>query len=160
MIKVHELVALLAIFIFTAVEASDFKPAVTVLKMHVHIEVDARGMETIDETLVTRIERKDAVDVHAIRRIDFSPTMHHVEILEAYTIDPKGLRHTVPSSAIRTQENAINTTASQFSDYRYKVVVFPKADVGSVLHLRHRIKTPKAAGSNVLPEDTQSKADF
>jgi transglutaminase-like putative cysteine protease len=122
-------------------KASDFMPAVTVLKMHIHIEVDARGMETIDETLVTRIERKDAVDAHANRRIDFSPTMHHVEILEAYTIDPKGLRHTVPSSAIRTQENAINTTASQFSDYRYKVVVFPKADVGSVLHLRHRIKT-------------------
>jgi hypothetical protein len=120
--------------------ASEFKHAVTVLKMHIHIEVDARGMETIDETLVTRIERQSAVSANANRRIDYSPTMHQVEIIEAYTIDPKGQRHTVPKSSIRTQENAVNTTASQFSDYRYKVVVFPNADVGSVLHLRHRIK--------------------
>ena len=135
------LVGLLVALGVTAAFASDFTPAATVLKMHVHIEVDARGLETIDETLVTRIERKDAVSSYANRRIEYSPKMHHVEILDAYTIDTKGRRHPVLPSAIQIQENPANATASQFSDYRYKVVVFPKADVGSVLYLRHRIRT-------------------
>ncbi len=79
------LVSLLVALGVTAAFASDFTPAATVLKMHVHIEVDARGLETIDETLVTRIERKDAVSSYANRRIEYSPKMHRVEILEAYS---------------------------------------------------------------------------
>ncbi len=133
------LLALLPVSV-TAV-ASDFRPAVTILKMHTHIEVDALGRETIDELTVVRLERKDAINAYANQRLTYSPTMHRIKVLEAYTIDAQGQRHPVPPGSIRTQENAINTTTSQFSDYRYKVVVFPKADVGSVLHLRYRTTT-------------------
>jgi len=75
----------LAVFFPLTVTAADFRPAVTVLKMHVHVEVNREGLETIDETLVMRIERKDAVNVNANHRIEFSPKMHRVEIVEAFT---------------------------------------------------------------------------
>ena len=123
------------------VMAAEFKHAVTVLKMHVHVEVNREGLETVDETLVMRIERKDAVNVNANRRIEFSPKMHRVEIVEAFTLDSEGRRHDVPQDSIRIQENAVNASSPQFSDYQYKIVVFPKADVGSILHLRHRKTT-------------------
>ncbi len=135
-----------ALFIFlllfsAGLTAAEYRPEATVLKMHVYVEVDSKGLETVDETLVVRIERKDAINANANRRIEFSPKMHRVEIVEAYTLDSEGHRHDVQQDSIRTQENAVNASSPQFSDYQYKIVVFPKADVGSVLYLRHRKTT-------------------
>lgn len=132
-------VILLALALLPAgLMASEFKPAATVLKMHTHVDIDIHGREVIDEHMVIRIERKDAVDTHANRRLDFSPRMHRIEILEAFTVDSEGRMHNVPRNTILTQENAIDASAPKFSDFRFKVIVFPKVEVGSVLHLRHR----------------------
>ena len=134
----------------SSAHASDFKPAATILRLHVQLDVDSRGRETIDETMALRVDRKDAISSFANRRIPFSPKLHKVEIIEAYTIDGEGRRYVVPHDSIKTQENAINTTTSQFSDYQYKVLVFPKVDVGSVLHLRHRIITKRQSLPGLL----------
>jgi transglutaminase-like putative cysteine protease len=122
----------------TSAYASGYQQPATILRYYVTVEIQ-NNQSIIEQTYTARVDREGAINYLGNRRISFSPKMEKVEILEAYSIDPLGIKHLVPDNAIQTQEQSVTATAPNFSDYKYKVVIFPKVGVGSVVHLKHRM---------------------
>ena len=128
----------------SAALANDYRPGFTLIKKHIDVSIDHRGLETVTHELVTRFNTERAVTNDSAESIVFSPSMEKVEVLEAYTIDTAGNTHRVPRSAIREQDSAYSHGAPQFSDYRYKLVIFPNVAVGASTLIRYRTTRIKA----------------
>jgi transglutaminase-like putative cysteine protease len=83
-----------------------------------------------------RIESELGVSEFGERILGFNSSLESMEILEAYTISPKGERIKVEPQAIRTVEEEITGGAPMFSDMKNKVIVYPNIEVGSMLYLK------------------------
>jgi len=85
-----------------------------------------------------RIESELGVSEYGERILSFNSTLESMEIIDAYTISPKGERFRVEPQAIRTVEEEISGGAPMFSDMKNKVIVYPNIEVGSTLYLKAR----------------------
>ena len=80
---------------------------------------------------VLRIETPQGISDEGAQRISYRSSIDEVESIEASTIKPDGTEIKVPESAIRTQDEDSDGGATEFSDTKYKVIVFPAVEVGS-----------------------------
>ena len=81
-------------------------------------------------SLCFAIETPQGISDDGAQRISYRSGIDEVESIEASTVKPDGTEIKVPESAIRTQDEDSDGGATEFSDTKYKVIVFPAVEVG------------------------------
>jgi transglutaminase-like putative cysteine protease len=114
-----------------AVAERPYTPDVALEKLvDIHdVRADGSDRETMEGVL--RVESAQGISGAGAQRIDYRSSIDDVESIEASTIKPDGTEIKVPESAIRTQDEDSDGGATEFSDTKYKVIVFPAVEVGS-----------------------------
>ena len=107
-----------------------YTPEVTVERSIITHDVRADGSDRETTELVFRIETPQGVSDEGAQRISYRSSIDEVESIEASTIKADGTEIKVPESAIRTQDEDSEGGATEFSDTKYKVIVFPAVEVG------------------------------
>src|SRR5208283_37515 len=92
-----------------------------------------------DQEVVLRVETAQGISDAGAQRLSYRSGVDEVESIEAATIKPDGTEIKVPESAIRTQDEDSDGGSTEFSDTKYKVIVFPAVEVGSRVHYRVQI---------------------
>ncbi len=128
---------MLALAPFTPTTAQEsYRPPYSKQKSVDTIIIHADGTHDHIMESAERIESELGVSEFGERILGFNSSLESIEILEAYTISPKGERIKVESQAIRTVEEEITGGAPMFSDMKNKVIVYPNIEVGSMLYLK------------------------
>ena len=110
----------------------------TVERQLVSLEVRRSGhyTETVERTV--RIDSAAGIAAHAETWLSFSEDRSKLEVLEAWVESPSGERRAVPSNRILLREGAQDDRVDLLGRVRSRVVVFPRVEVGSRLHLHWR----------------------
>lgn len=114
-----------------------YKPRMTFVKEVHNFHVSADGTNTEMVETAVRIETADAVRRIGERKIYYSGAHETVDILEAYTLQPDGSKVPLDPDQIRTQD-AGNGSGGIYSDEKVKLLIYPKVQVGSVLHYKYK----------------------
>jgi transglutaminase-like putative cysteine protease len=124
-----------ATFMASSAHASDYAYE----KFHQHVEISNDG--TFRQTNEIQISLRTAAGAKGAAQIPlaFSESLQTLEILEAYTLRPDGVRVDVKPDAIFTQASPLAVSAPMFSDIMYRIVVFPEPALGGKLVLKTRI---------------------
>ncbi|MBU3579755.1 DUF3857 and transglutaminase domain-containing protein [Polynucleobacter sp. 73C-SIWE] len=96
----------------------------------------------IDE-LTTLVKSQLVVDMESQADLPYNSTLSKLEVLEAYTITPKGEKIPVAANAIRTVEDDNSSGAAMFSDQKHKIIIFPKVTPGSKTYYKTKLTTYK-----------------
>jgi transglutaminase-like putative cysteine protease len=105
------------------------------------IQADGTVVE-IDE-LTTLVKSQLVVDSESQADLPYNSTLSKLEVLEAYTITPKGEKIPVAANAIRTVEDDNSSGAAMFSDQKHKIIIFPKVTPGSRTYYKTKLTTYK-----------------
>ena len=96
----------------------------------------------IDE-LTTLVKSQLMVEAESQADLPYNSTFSNLEVLEAYTITPKGEKIAVAANAIRTVEDDNSSGAAMFSDQKHKIIIFPKVTPGSKTYYKTKLTTYK-----------------
>ena len=105
------------------------------------IQADGTVIE-IDE-LTTLVKSQLVVDSESQADLPYNSTLSKLEVLEAYTITPKGEKIPVAANAIRTVEDDNSSGAAMFSDQKHQIIIFPKVTPGSKTYYKTKLTTYK-----------------
>jgi len=105
------------------------------------IQADGTVIE-IDE-LTTLVRSQLVVDTESQADLPYNSTLSRLEVLEAYTITPRGEKIPVAANAIRTVEDDNSSGAAMFSDQKHKIIIFPKVTPGSKTYYKTKLTTYK-----------------
>jgi len=105
------------------------------------IQADGTVVE-IDE-LTTFVKSQLVIDSESQADLPYNSTLSKLEVLEAYTITPKGEKIPVAANAIRTVEDDNSSGAAMFSDQKHKIIIFPKVTPGSKTYYKTKLTTYK-----------------
>ena len=105
------------------------------------IQADGTVVE-IDE-LTTLVKSQLVVDAESQADLPYNSTLSKLEVLEAYTVTPKGEKIPVAANAIRTVEDDNSSGAAMFSDQKHKIIIFPKVTPGSKTYYKTKLTTYK-----------------
>lgn len=94
----------------------------------------------VDE-ITTLIKSQIAVESESQADLPYNSTLSTLEILEAYTITPKGEKIPVAANAIRTVEDDNSAGAAMFSDQKHKIIIFPKVSPGAKTYYKAKLTT-------------------
>jgi len=94
--------------------------------------------------LTTLVKSQLVVDSESQADLPYNSTLSKLEVLEAYTITPKGERIPVAANAIRTVEDDNSSGAAMFSDQKHKIIIFPKVTPGSKTYYKTKLTTYKS----------------
>ena len=104
---------------------SPYVPDFTYEKYHVTYEVRADGSyESITEVQI-RVNTPQGIRHGGSETVEYISSQEEVLSIEAWTIQPDGTKVLVPESAIQTQDEQADDSASNFSDSKLKVIIFP-----------------------------------
>ncbi len=116
-----------------------YAPDTTVERfVQVH-DVRADGSDTESTEYVFRVETPQGISDVGALRIGFRSDLDDVESIEAWTVRADGTTVTIPADSIRTQDEGTDGGTSEFTNMRYKVLVYPSVEVGSRVGYRARI---------------------
>ena len=150
--------ALAALFAaLPALAQRPYEPPYTIERtvMKYVVAADGSYAQTIDHRL--RINTPQAVEGGGSAEISYGSSQEAMHKVEAWTILPDGTEVPVLPAAIRDRDEDNSGGRAEFSDTRYKVVVFPQAEfrdevvelVGAVgvivLRVEHRLKLDEVA---------------
>jgi len=135
-IKIRLTVTLFMIFSSQANAYDNYKPYMSLEKVITTLTVKADG--TYDEIYdyTARIETEQGANDFGQETISYSSSYETLKILEAYIIQPNGIRVDVSQKAISDKSDAIDGGAASFSDTRHKLIIYPNVQVGSRLHYK------------------------
>ena len=105
--------------------------------------IQANGTVVEVDELTTLVKSQLVVDTESQADLPYNSTLSKLEVLEAYTITPKGEKILVASNAIRTVEDDNSTGAAMFSDQKHKIIIFPKVTPGSKTYYKTKLTTFK-----------------
>lgn len=109
------------------------------------VNADGSYREICESTV--RIETPQAIVSEGARRVAFSGSRETIESIEAWIIQPDGTKIIVPPESIRNQDEDTGGGSSEFSDTKYKVIIYPQVRVGSRLYWKSEsFVTPLFAG--------------
>lgn len=132
----------LSLFLFLIVSSqanakgNNYKPYMSLEKVITTLTVKADG--TYDEITdyTTRIETEQGANDFGQETISYSSSHETLKVLEAYIIQPNGIRINVSEKAISDKSDAIDGGAASFSETRHKLIIYPNVQVGSRLHYK------------------------
>lgn len=105
----------------------------------IYVNADGSSIETAE--LQTLIRSSLVIDRESQAKFPYLNKFQTVEVLEAYTINPKGIRVPVAKNAIRTVDDDNSDSKTLFSDKKYKVIIFPNVSKGSRTYYKVVTKT-------------------
>lgn len=94
----------------------------------------------IDE-MTTLVKSQYVVDAQSQADIPYNSTLSNLEVVEAYTITPRGEKIPVAANAIRTVEDDNSAGAVMFSDQKHKIIIFPKVTPGARTYYKTKLTT-------------------
>ena len=123
-------------------------------KFVINYNIKADASYTEDVTEVYRVNNTQGIREASQQSLGFSESREAMDVIEAYTTTKDGKRIDVTPDKIMVQQNPASANASLFSDYKFKIVVFPQVEVGSVLtlHLKKLELKPPLPGVLSLRE--------
>jgi transglutaminase-like putative cysteine protease len=132
-----------------------YTPEATVERYVSTDEVRADGSDRETTEFVLRVETPQGISDLGAQRISYRSSIDEVESIEASTIKADGTEIKVPESAIRTQDEDSGGGATDFSDSKYKVIVFPAVEVGGRVRYKvtinhHTTPFPNYFGSHTV----------
>lgn len=150
-------IASIGLIIYAAPALSEraYTPGVTVERAVNTHDVRADGSDRETTEFVLRIDTPQGISDAGAQRISYRSSIEDVDSIEASTIKPDGTEIKVPASAIRTQDEDSDGGATEFSDTKYKVIVFPAVEVGGRVRFRatinhHTVPFPKFFDSSYV----------
>jgi hypothetical protein len=114
-----------------------YTPEATVVRFVSTHDVRVDGSDREIRDVVLRIETAPGISDAGAQRIEYRSGTEEVESIEAATIKADGTEIAVPERAIRTQDEDSDGGATEFTDTKYKVIVFPAVEIGS--RLRYKV---------------------
>lgn len=133
-------------------KASEFTPFTVTEKDISDIYVKADGSSVETDELQTLVRSQLVVDKESQADIAYLSQFQTVEVLEAYTITPNGLKVPVSQKAIRTVDDDHSDSKSMFSDMKHRIIVFSNVTPGSRTYFKvvTRTHTPIFPGQFFL----------
>ena len=151
-IKHHVLLAALLAWIasplaFGTETIETAQPSTLVSDIHTFVVTEDGSQTEYDETTL-RANTPAGVGEIAQRYIWFDKSTSTIDITDAYSLGPDGIKHIVAPDQIREVQEPRSAGAPTFEDSRLKAVVFPAVSTGSIVHLRfHKTQSkPVIAG--------------
>jgi transglutaminase-like putative cysteine protease len=120
---------------FSAETIETAQPSTLVSDVHTFIVAEDGSLTEDDETTL-RANTPAGVGEIAQRYIWFDKSTSTIDISDAYSLGPDGIKHIVAPDQIREIQEPRSAGAPTFEDSRLKVVVFPGVSTGSIVHLR------------------------
>jgi hypothetical protein len=96
------------------------------------VNADGTYRQITEDT--TRIETPRGIRSHGTQYMGYPSSRETIETIQAWIIQPDGTKILVPPESIRDQD--ADEGNSSFSDYKYKVIIYPKVQVGSRLYAK------------------------
>lgn len=131
-----------------------YEPSTTVEKHIEHYVVERSGAYRVTLERALRVVKPQGISAAGKVSIYYIESKDEVEAFEAWNVLPDGTRIQVPPEAIRTQdeERDEDEDSSDFSDNKQRTAIYPKVEVGSVLHSKAQTyrHTPEYAGHFML----------
>ena len=123
------------------------QPSTLVSDVHTFVVAEDGSLTEDDETSL-RANTPAGVGDIAQRYIWFDKSTSTIDITDAYSLGPDGIKHIVTPEQIREIQEPRSAGAPTFEDSRLKAVVFPGVGTGSIVHLRfHKTQSkPVIAG--------------
>jgi transglutaminase-like putative cysteine protease len=124
----------------TAQAERAYTPGVVAEQFAIRFVVNADGsyLQTVQE--LQRVEAPQGIAVAGTQQIGYSGSQEEVESIEAWTQRPDGQRIVVPAADIHVRDESNEEGASEFSDRKFRVIVFPQVEVGSRVFYRAQIR--------------------
>ena len=138
----------------TVYAQQSYEPSITVEKHFEHYVVERSGEYRVTLERALRVVKPQGISAAGKVSIYYIDSKDTVESFEAWNVLPDGTRIQVPPEAIRTQdeERDEDEDTADFSDSKQRTAIYPKVEVGSVLHsksLTYR-HTPEYPGQFML----------
>lgn len=86
-----------------------------------------------------RIETPQGIDQYGQARLYFDGKRDRLEILEAYTLRPNGVKVPVSPDRIKRQSANTEDVAPYFTDQMVALIIFPQVEVGSQLYYKAKL---------------------
>jgi hypothetical protein len=127
------------------------QPSTLISDVHTFVVAEDGSLTEDDETTL-RANTPAGVGEIAQRYIWFDKSTSTIDISDAYSLGPDGIKHIVAPDQIREIQEPRSAGAPTFEDSRLKAVVFPGVNTGSIVHLRfHKTQSkPVIAGSSII----------
>lgn len=121
---------------------------------HTTVNLNPDWTYVIEYEVTTLIREQSAIDSLGQDKHMYSADSEEVEVVEAFTILPNGERLMVTPDQIRTVEDENDDGVAQFSDDRYKVIVYPGLVPGARTYskIRTYVHTPLYPGNFVFSD--------
>jgi hypothetical protein len=130
-IQKHYIFCAVALMTSGNVLAQDSEQSWLVESRHISIVVNEDGTYEETKEATTILKTQSAVDALGEEQLLYSSDSEEMVVLEAYTVLPSGEHIHVKEDQIRTVESDIDGGAAEFSDDRYKVIIYPALVPGS-----------------------------
>ena len=126
----------LAFFSVCGSAQRQYEPPATLERDHgvYIIKSDGSYVQTMER--VFRVETAQGVEDTGSQQLSYISSQESIDSIVAWTIQPDGTRVPVPPESIRTRDEDNSGGASQFSDTRVRIIIFPKVEVGSRLEYK------------------------
>ena len=134
---------LLANVTITSAGKGELESLSTTVKAVITETIQADGTVVEIDELTTLVKSQLMVDTESQADLAYNSTLSKLEVLEAYTITPKGEKIPVAANAIRTVEDDNSSGAAMFSDQKHKIIIFPKVTPGSQTYYKTKLTTFK-----------------
>lgn len=139
-----------------------YQAPVTIERILMSYQVRPDGSYGFSLESSIRINTPSSTEDYGSRSVDYISSQEEIRSIEAWTTTPEGERIPVQPSAIRDREEDNSGSASEFSDSRSKVIVYPKVMVGSVLSYKveTNVHTPPYPGEFQFSSFFSERAPF
>jgi transglutaminase-like putative cysteine protease len=95
------------------------------------VNADGTYSKTVENAI--RVKTSQGAEDHGSRQISYTPSQEVIHSIKAWTTQADGTSVPVLPSAIREREEDNSGGASEFTDTKYRVMIFPQVKVGSLL---------------------------
>lgn len=120
-----------------------YEPPFTYEKYYKTYQVHNDGSYEVTTEIQLSVNTLSGVNDEASQTVFYNATKEDVLSIEAWTIQPDGVKIKVPDSSIFTQNDQIADSAAEFSDSKVKVIVFPRVEPGCKLYYKTRLNRYK-----------------
>jgi len=110
-----------------------YEPQISVEREAQTFFVNADGTYTNTVENAIRIKTPQGVEDHSSRQIGYNPSQEVIRSIKAWTTQADGTSVPVLPSAIREREEDNSGGSAEFTDTKYRVIIFPQVRVGSLL---------------------------
>ena len=140
----------------SAISENSYQPAFSITKSTASYWVNMDGTYRQESEFVVRVETPQGIEGGGSRKISYIDAWEEIATIEASTIQQNGATVRVAPDSILTRDEANEGGTSQFSDWKFKTIIFPSVETGSRLYSKYESRTK----SGLYPNEFQLSNAF